>query len=126
MGTGMRTGSTGPGGRQLLIDLKTRKPPAVPSYVEAYNTIVRNLSRNACINLHASHEQIHYQMTSILLSREKDRLGWQERARICSVHESLSSCSADTALIRTLLLPLTLHHDPTGTRNACAGEVAQD
>ena len=89
MGTGMRTGSTGPGGRQLLIDLKTRKPPAVPSYVEAYNTIVR-----------------------------------QERARICSVHESLSSCSADTALILTLLLPLTLHHDPTGTRNACAGEVA--
>ena len=54
MGTGMRTGSTGPGGRQLLIDLKTRKPPAVPSYVEAYNTIVRNLSLNACINLHAS------------------------------------------------------------------------
>ena len=54
MGTGMRTGSTGPGGRQLLIDLKTRKPPAVPSYVEAYNTIVCNLSLNACINLHAS------------------------------------------------------------------------
>ena len=38
-GPGGRAGSLGPGGAPLSIDLKTRKPPSMPSPVHPYNKV---------------------------------------------------------------------------------------